>query len=80
VDGIEGEFDLADITAPSLLVSGAHDLPDFAEIADHLHAVIDGSRRVRLDWAGHLPNLERPAEFTELIRGFLAEQRGATSA
>jgi pimeloyl-ACP methyl ester carboxylesterase len=28
-----------------------------------------------LDWAGHLPNLERPAELTAVLLDFLAEPR-----
>lgn len=67
------EFDPAAIRARCLVVSGGHDLPDFAEIADRLHGAIPGAQRLDLPWAGHLPSLERPAEVTELLAGFLRD-------
>jgi 3-oxoadipate enol-lactonase len=65
------ETDLSRITAPSLIVSGAHDLPDFRQIATDLAARLPGARHHELPWAGHLPNLERPAEITALLSEFL---------
>ncbi|EDY61996.1 alpha/beta hydrolase fold protein [Streptomyces pristinaespiralis ATCC 25486] len=66
------EPDLSRIDAPCLAVSGAHDVEDFRQIAAGLPALIPGARHVELDWAQHLPSLERPAEVTRLITGFLA--------
>jgi pimeloyl-ACP methyl ester carboxylesterase len=68
---IEVEWDPAAITARALLVSGAHDLPDFREIAVHLAGVLPGARQVELDWAGHLPSLERPEVVNSLLIDFL---------
>jgi 3-oxoadipate enol-lactonase len=59
------EFDLSAITARCLAVSGAHDVSDFREIAATF------PNHVELPWAGHLPNLERPAEIAALIKDFL---------
>lgn len=64
-------FDLSDITAPSLIVSGEKDLPEFGEVAARLDELLPGARRVSLPWAGHLPTLERPEELTPLLTGFL---------
>ncbi|BEL08877.1 alpha/beta hydrolase [Actinoplanes sichuanensis] len=64
--------DLSRIAAPTLLVTGAHDLPDFREIALHLAGVLPRARHVELEWAGHLPSLERPEAVNELLRDFLA--------
>jgi pimeloyl-ACP methyl ester carboxylesterase len=64
-------FSLADISAPSLLISGEKDLPDFPRIADRLAGLLPRARRVSLPWAGHLPTLERPAELTPLLLRFL---------
>lgn len=64
-------FDLADITAPSLVVSGEKDLPDFPRVADRLAEILPRARRVSLPWAGHLPTLERPEELTPLLLDFL---------
>jgi 3-oxoadipate enol-lactonase len=65
------EPDPARITAPALLVTGAHDLPDFRDIAIHLAGRLPQARHVHLDWAGHLPSLERPEEINSLLLGFL---------
>jgi pimeloyl-ACP methyl ester carboxylesterase len=62
------EVDLDRITCPATVVSGGRDLDWFRNVADHLAAELPRAKRVHLPWAGHLPNLERPAETTELIR------------
>ncbi|WP_406041625.1 alpha/beta hydrolase [Micromonospora sp. NBC_00898] len=70
---IRPDFDLADITAPTLLVSGDHDLPDFRQIAVRLSKELADARHVEIDWAGHLPSLERPEAVTRLLLDFLRE-------
>lgn len=74
------EFDLSDITAPSLLVHGSHDLPDFRLIADRLVRQLPAARHLELPWAGHLPNMERPDEINALLLGFLRETYPAQTA
>ncbi|MCW6008334.1 alpha/beta hydrolase [Micromonospora sp. CPCC 205371] len=69
---IRAEFDLAAITAPTLLVWGARDLVDFRQIATRLAAELPDARHVELPWAGHLPSLERPAEVNEILLDFLS--------
>jgi 3-oxoadipate enol-lactonase len=71
VDEIEADADLTAITARSLLVSGRHDLADFRQIAVDLSGLLPDSRHIELDWAGHLPSLERPAEFNPILVDFL---------
>jgi pimeloyl-ACP methyl ester carboxylesterase len=66
------EHDVAAVAAPTLLLSGAHDLPDFRRIADELAGRLPDARHVPLDWAGHLPSLERPDAFNALLLDFLA--------
>ncbi|MFH9722693.1 alpha/beta fold hydrolase [Streptomyces sp. NPDC017254] len=65
--------DLAGIEVPALVVTGAHDHPDFRAVADDLTRLLPGARRVDLDWAGHLPALERPDETARLLTAFLTE-------
>ncbi|WP_328942958.1 alpha/beta hydrolase [Streptomyces sp. NBC_00250] len=65
--------DLAGIEVPALVAVGAHDLPDFRAIADTLTRVLPAAHRVDLDWAGHLPALERPEETARLLVTFLTE-------
>jgi 3-oxoadipate enol-lactonase len=62
-------YDLAAIAAPTVVVSGAHDLIDFRIIAADLAGRLPDVRLVELDWAGHLPSLERP----EVVNGILVD-------
>lgn len=70
---IEARTDLSAITAPSLLISGRHDLVDFREIAVQLSGQLAGARHLELAWAGHLPNLERPHAVNPVLIDFLSE-------
>ncbi|MEU0370827.1 alpha/beta hydrolase [Streptomyces sp. NPDC006283] len=72
--------DLSRIEAPCLVVSGAHDLEDFRQIAAALPAELPGARHLELPWAGHLPGLERPADITDLMTAFLAEHPARPAA
>jgi 3-oxoadipate enol-lactonase len=65
--------DLAAVTARTLLISGAHDVADFREIAVELADVIPGARHVELEWAGHLPSMERPEAVNPLLLDHLRE-------
>jgi pimeloyl-ACP methyl ester carboxylesterase len=66
---------LAEIRAPTLLVDGGLDQPDFHRIADRLERELPDVRgRVTIPGAHHLPNLERPADFDAAVLPFLAAQ------
>ncbi|WP_111720449.1 alpha/beta fold hydrolase [Homoserinimonas sp. OAct 916] len=69
------QTDLARITCPVTVVSGACDLSWFHTVADHLAAELPDATRIELTWAGHLPNLERPAETSRLIRDWMRTGR-----
>lgn len=69
----EVAVDLSAITAASLVVSGAKDLPDFRLIAARLTALLPGARQVELPWAGHLPTLERPRELSAMLTAFFQQ-------
>ncbi|MFJ9808434.1 alpha/beta fold hydrolase [Streptomyces sp. NPDC101158] len=66
------DADLASIGVPVLAVTGAHDVADFRAVATRLAGLLPDVRHVELDWAGHLPALERPEETTRLIGDFLS--------
>ncbi|MFF7245452.1 alpha/beta fold hydrolase [Embleya sp. NPDC008237] len=69
------DVDPSAITAPCLVVSGAHDLADFRRIAAELSGALPNARHVELPWAGHLPSVEQPRETTALLVAHLAEYR-----
>ncbi|MFD2469820.1 alpha/beta fold hydrolase [Amycolatopsis silviterrae] len=68
---------LQQVSVPTLVVVGSED--EFTPVADAqlLHQLVPGSELAVLDGAGHLPNLERVAEFNDVFGRFLdhAEER-----
>jgi pimeloyl-ACP methyl ester carboxylesterase len=68
-------IDLAAITAPTLVVVGELDKPDFHRIAERLAREIPHARHVVVEGAGHLPALERQDETARLVRKFLDESK-----
>ncbi|WP_100444070.1 alpha/beta fold hydrolase [Glycomyces xiaoerkulensis] len=68
---------LREVEAPTLVVNGLEDVPEIQAVSDLLSREdtgIPGARRVDLPDTGHCAPLERPEEFTGLLRSFLAEQ------
>jgi len=63
---------LCRLAAPTLLLGGSGDLPDFQGIAALLARQVPTLRQVTMAGAGHLLNLERPAEVAAEIAAFLA--------
>ena len=63
---------LGDIRVPTLIVVGELDRPEMHEIADRLETEIPNTRRAVIEGTAHVPSMERPAEFDELVLGFLA--------
>jgi 3-oxoadipate enol-lactonase len=69
-DGAPG--DPATIEAPTLVVSGGHDLAAFRTSAEVLARRLPHATLHTLPWAGHLPSLERPDETGALLLDFLS--------
>ncbi|MFF4591514.1 alpha/beta fold hydrolase [Amycolatopsis sp. NPDC001319] len=65
---------LAEITAPTLVIIGLADGSGLLELADRFEHEIPGATRLDLPDTGHLPPMERPAEVTEALRSFFADQ------
>src|SRR5262249_17471689 len=59
------------ITAPTLAMTGELDLPDFQAIADLIATTVPNGRRVTIPGVGHLPNLENPEAFNDVLSTFL---------
>jgi 3-oxoadipate enol-lactonase/4-carboxymuconolactone decarboxylase len=59
------------IRAPTLVLSGAYDLPSRLQSAQSLCAQLAAAERVILPDAGHLINLDQPALYSKLCRAFL---------
>ena len=66
---------LAEVQAPTLVLTGDEDVGDIHQIADKLAAEIPRAERATIADAAHLPNLERPEEFDRIVLGFLRRAR-----
>jgi len=66
---------LSEIRVPTLVIVGSLDNPDIHRIVDRLARDVPGARKVVIEGAGHMVNMEEPARFSEIVLGFL---RGLT--
>lgn len=62
---------LGEISTPTLVIVGDEDLPHCLANADVITSKVPGARKVIIKDAGHLPSLERPAEFNRVLLDFL---------
>ncbi|GAB3823531.1 alpha/beta fold hydrolase [Kribbella italica] len=73
VENEEYEVTPDKITMPVKLFVGAHDLEFFRAGAEHLAGQLPDVELTELDWAGHLPTMERPEEGVALVREALTK-------
>ena len=64
---------LGEISAPTLVIVGDVDVRTVIEGSDFLTSHIPHARKVVIDDAAHLPNMEHPAEFNRIVKEFLLE-------
>jgi 3-oxoadipate enol-lactonase len=75
---VPDEVDLATITVPTTVVLGALDVDWLQTAAREVAAGVPGATLVQLDWAGHLPGMERPAEISALVLAALGTGTSST--
>jgi pimeloyl-ACP methyl ester carboxylesterase len=68
---------LAEISAPTLIVYGDKDVMDVRQAAGSLAGAIPGARLAVIPDAAHLPQMERPELFNEIVLRFLREVASA---
>jgi 3-oxoadipate enol-lactonase len=71
---------LGEISVPVLVLVGGLDLDTVHDAAGRVVSGIAGARRVSWPHVGHLPSLERPADFLDLLREWTADQAAPTAA
>ena len=59
------------VVAPALVLSGEYDLPGRRQAARELAAQLPDAELAVVPAAGHLPNLDNPAHYSQLCRAFL---------
>lgn len=62
---------LSEIAIPTLIIVGDEDLFSIQIAANKLAADVKGAKKVVLHNTAHLPNMEKPAEFNQLVLDFL---------
>ena len=67
------------MNAPTLIIWGKFDQLDNPALADLLAETIPRSRKVLIDDSGHMPQLEKSAEFNRIVTEFLKQQASLTS-
>jgi pimeloyl-ACP methyl ester carboxylesterase len=70
---------LPEIQVPTLIIVGSSDEFTPVRDAEYMHRRIPNSRMVVIDGAGHMPNMEQPAEFNRIVKEFvqnLARENG----
>lgn len=62
---------LAELRIPILIIVGAHDTAFIRAAADHMLDRVPSARKVVIEDAAHLPNMDHPEEFRRIVDGFL---------
>jgi pimeloyl-ACP methyl ester carboxylesterase len=62
---------LGAIRAPTLVLVGERDLPDFQRMAERLERDVPGARRATIAGAGHMANMEAPDAVNKALAEFL---------
>ncbi len=66
---------MVEISVPTLVVVGEHDLPDIRAAALDLAEKLSEKEAVVIPGAAHLPNLEHPKAFNRALADFLRQFR-----
>jgi 3-oxoadipate enol-lactonase len=78
-DGRAAPALLRSLHAPALVLSGELDVPLRIQSAERLSVQLPCAERAVISGAGHLPNLDRPDEYSEICRAFLKRHTRARS-
>lgn len=64
---------LADLNIPVLIIIGEHDTPYILAAADYMMEKLPSARKVVIEDAAHLPNMDHPQEFQKIVESFQKE-------
>lgn len=62
---------LPELDIPVLVIVGSHDTPYILASADYMIEKIKSARKVMIEDAAHLPNMDQPVEFQGIAKAFL---------
>ena len=75
---VRDEVDLSRLAVPTTVFLGAHDVDWLQHAARQVAAGVPGATLDELDWAGHLPALERPEQTAGLVLDALSDHAAIT--
>ncbi len=61
------------VVAPVLVITGDQDLASRTQAANRLAGLLRGAERAVIPAAGHLPNMDNPTAYNEVVRTFLQQ-------
>lgn len=64
---------LDEINTPLLIIVGAQDIPYMHAAADYMMNKLDSAQKIIIDNAAHLPNMDQPQQFFQIVSQFLAD-------
>lgn len=64
---------LADLNIPVLIIIGEHDTPYILAAVDYMMEKLPSARKVVIEDAAHLPNMDHPQEFQKIVESFQKE-------
>jgi pimeloyl-ACP methyl ester carboxylesterase len=64
---------LSELTIPVLVIVGAQDIPYMLAAADYMVEKIPSAQKVIIADAAHLPNMDQPVEFQQILTKFLGD-------
>ncbi len=70
--GLDYEQRLPEISVPVLFIAGGEDAGVPADVMRKMHEEVRGSQFIELAHAGHISNIEQPADFNRAVGDFLS--------
>jgi 2-hydroxy-6-oxonona-2,4-dienedioate hydrolase len=62
---------LSELHIPVLVIVGSHDTPYILAAASYMMEKIPSAQKVIIEDAAHLPNMDHPSQFQQIVTGFL---------
>jgi 3-oxoadipate enol-lactonase len=74
IAGTDFQASTSGLRLPTLAIAGAHDTSTPPDLVFETADLVPGAQKALIQRAGHLPCVEQPEEYADLLRDFLAAQ------
>src|SRR5262249_31984253 len=62
------------VRVPTLVIVGSRDVPDIQRVVQRIAREVPGAKKVVIEGAGHIVNMEKPEEFDRALLEWLTEK------